>query len=184
MAKIKDVLSLENFEIEEIDLSFLNKIVGNLPTSGVIDLNIAERGLIFTLEGQNFCQDKIALIDRYIGLLESDRNKAWSSAALSKAKDSGHKTSKDKEWFAQSDDDYISACNKLTMAKATKKWFENKASYFSGWHYTFKTFLKRDYSIESSSDVAFGRGVDDYRNIEIPDDSDDSDDTDGKIDWE
>lgn len=179
--KIKDALSLENFSIEEIDLTFIDKLAAKMPTSGVIDLNLAERGLVYTLEGQNFCQDKISVVDRYIGLLESERNKAWSNAALSKAKDNGHKTSKDKEWFAQADDDYIAVCNKLTMAKATKKWFEHKAGYFSGWHYAFKTFLKRDYSIENSSDVSFGRAMDDYKNIEIPDDSEDED---GQINWE
>lgn len=156
MAKIKDLLSLENFSPEEIDLSSLEKISEMLPTNGIIDLNIAEQSLITTLEGQNFCQEKIALLDRYIGLFESKKNKAWSNAALNKAKDEGHKTAKDKEWFAQADDEYIDFCNKLTMAKATKKWFENKANYYLGWHYTFKTFLRRDYPIEKSSNITFG----------------------------
>jgi hypothetical protein len=156
MAKIKDLLSLEGFSPEEIDTSNLNKIAGMLPVNGVIDINIAEQGLIFTLEGQNACQEKIALLDRYIGLFETKKNKAWSNAALNKAKEEGHKTAKDKEWFAQADDEYIEICNKLTMAKATKKWFENKANYFFGWHYTFKTFLRRDYPIEKSSNLTFG----------------------------
>jgi len=156
MAKIKDILSLEGFSPEEIDLSPLDSINGLLPTNGILDLNIAEQGLVLTLEGQNFCQERISLIDRYVGLFESKKNKAWSNAALSKAKDEGHKTAKDKEWFAQADDEYIEVCNKLTMAKATKKWFENKANYYSGWHYTFKTFLRRDYSIEQSSNVTYG----------------------------
>ena len=156
MAKIKDLLSLEGFSPEEIDTSNLDKIAGMLPVNGVIDINIAEQGLIFTLEGQNACQEKIALLDRYIGLFETKKNKAWSNAALNKAKEEGHKTAKDKEWFAQADDEYIEICNKLTMAKATKKWFENKANYFFGWHYTFKTFLRRDYPIEKSSNLTFG----------------------------
>lgn len=178
MAKIKEILSLENFFPEEIDLSPLDKINEMLPTNGILDLNIAEQGLIFTLEGQNFCQEKTAIIDRYIGLFESKKNKAWSNAALTKAKDEGHKTAKDKEWFAQADDEYIDICNKLTMAKATKKWFENKANYYSGWHYAFKTFLRRDYSIEQSSNVSYGAyemdsGFPPKSNHDIQADSDD-----------
>jgi len=183
MAKIKDLLNLENFSPEEIDLSPLEKISGMLPSNGIVDLNIAEQGLITTLEGQNFCQEKIALLDRYIGLLESKKNKAWSNAALNKSKEEGHKTGKDKEWFAQADDEYIEFCNKLTMAKATKKWFENKANYYFGWHYTFKTFLRRDYPIEKSSNITFGAY--DFEEKETPPPSDvdievNSDD----IEWE
>jgi hypothetical protein len=156
MSRIKDVLNLEDFSPEEIDLSALHSLMESLPRSGILDLNIAEQGLVITLEAQNLCQEKIALLDRYIGLLETKKNKLWSDAALNKSKAAGHKTAKDKEWFAQLDDDFILASNNLTMAKATKKWFENKASYFFGWHYTFKTFLKRDYTIERSSNLTFG----------------------------
>lgn len=156
MTKIKDLLSLDNFSPEEIDISDLDKISAMLPANGVMDINIAEQGLILTLEGQNLCQEKIALLDRYIGLMDTKKNKAWSDAALDKAKNAGHKTAKDKEWFAQSDEEYINFCNILTMAKATRKWFENKAGYYLGWHYTFKTFLRRDYPIEKSSNLTFG----------------------------
>jgi hypothetical protein len=150
VSKIKDILNIDGFNPEDISIDFLNKISALLPTSGSVDIGIAEQGLIITLEGQNFCQEKIALLDRYIGMLESQKDKCWSNAALVKSVPAGHKTAKDKEWFAQSDDEFISYCNKITVAKATKKWFENKASYFFGWHYTFKTFLRRDYSIEKS----------------------------------
>lgn len=148
MAKIKDILNIDDFDPEEIDIKFIMSLTNLLPTSGSVDIGIAEQGLVLTLEGQNFCQEKIALLDRYIGMLESQKDRAWSNAALVKSGSAGHKTGKDKEWYAQADQDYITFCNRLTVAKATKKWFENKASYFFGWHYTFKTFLKRDYSIE------------------------------------
>ena len=111
------------------------------------------------MEAQNLCQEKIVQIDRMIGFLDSKKNKAWSSAALDKSKLAGYKTVKDKEWFAQADDDFIDAANELVLAKACKKWLENKASYFSGWHYALKTFLKRDYGIENSSTIGYN-GVD------------------------
>lgn len=152
--KIKDILNISEFNIEDLDISFLNDMNSKLPRDGKFDLNMAEIGLIYTLEAQNFCQDKISLLDRYIGTLETSRDKAWSEAALTKSKsDKDIKTAKDKEWFAQSDEEFITACNKLSLAKAAKKWFENKASYYSGWHYSFKTFLKRDYGIENSSNT-------------------------------
>ena len=155
MSKLHEKISINSFSIEDIDISPIEDVISLLPTNGVVDSNIAEKGLLYTLEGQNLCQEKIVQIDRWIGFLESNKNKAWSKAALHKAKEAGFKTVKDKEWHAQADDDYIDACNQLTLAKACKKWLENKASYFSGWHYALKTFLRRDYSIENASGVGY-----------------------------
>jgi hypothetical protein len=154
--KLHNKLSIDNFSIQNIDIKSIEEVAASLPTNGVVDLNIAEVGLLRTLEGQNLCQERIVQIDRWIGHLESLKNKAWSDAALSKAIKSGLKTAKDKEWFAQADDDYIEACNNLILAKASKKWLENKAGYFLGWHYALKTFLKRDYSIEVASSAGYG----------------------------
>lgn len=155
MALLHETVFEKNFSIEKIDISDINDMVNHLPRNGVVDINIAERCLLVTLEAQNMCQEKVVQVDRLISYLESKKNKAWSEAALTKAKVAGHKTAKDKEWFAQSDDDYIEACNDLALAKASKKWLENKANYFSGWHYALKTFLRRDYGIEMSSNIGY-----------------------------
>jgi hypothetical protein len=159
MTKLHEKISVKTFSIEEIDISSIEEIISLLPRNGVIDSNISEKGLLYTLEGQNLCQEKIVQIDRWIGSLSSKKNKAWSAAALHKAKEAGFKTIKDKEWYAQADDDYIEACNELVLAKACKKWLENKADYFSGWHYALKTFLRRDYSIENASGVGYNVSV-------------------------
>tara|TARA_Y100000287_G_scaffold171419_1_gene157854 strand:- start:8558 stop:9121 length:564 start_codon:yes stop_codon:yes gene_type:complete len=160
VSNLYDKISVSDFSIKNIDTSGIDKIINLLPKNGVVDANIAEKGLLYTLEGQNLCQEKTVQIDRWIGLLESAKNKAWSEAALVKAKEAGYKTVKDKEWFAQSDESYIDACNNLVMAKACKKWLENKAGYFLAWHYALKTFLRRDYSIESASGAGYNIGQD------------------------
>tara|TARA_Y100000592_G_C5443014_1_gene304455 strand:- start:426 stop:998 length:573 start_codon:yes stop_codon:yes gene_type:complete len=157
MGLFKKVVNIDNFSIENIDISDIENIINKLPKNGVIDINISERGLIYTLEGQNICQEHIAKVDRLISILDSKAKKAWSKAALEKSKALGHKTGKDKEWSAQADDDFIEASNELALAKACRKWFENKISYFSGWHYAFKSFLKRDYSIENATSLNITR---------------------------
>ena len=158
MSTLYDKVSISGFAIENIDISGIEEVISHLPKSGIVDPNIAEKGLLYTLEGQNLCQEKIVQVDRWIGQLESSKNKAWSQAALVRAKEAGYKTVKDKEWFAQSDDDYINSCNELVLAKACKKWLENKAGYFLAWHYALKTFLRRDYTIESASGVGYNIG--------------------------
>ena len=151
--KFGSKVNISNFSVENIDISDIEDIISKLPRNGIVDLNIAEMGLIYTLEGQNICQEKITQLDRWVGHLETLKNKAWSSAALIKAKEKGYKTVKDKEWFAASDDAYIQVHNDITLAKAARKWLENKVSYFSGWHYAFKSFLRRDYLIENSANL-------------------------------
>lgn len=147
-SRISDKFNLDSFDIEDIDVSELTDIDNWLPSNGVVDVNIAEKGLIQTLHAQNICQEIMAKVDRWVSLKENEKNKAWSDAALVKATAAGHKTVKNREWFALSDDDYIKACNQLSLGKAVKKWLENKSQHFQNWHYAFKTFLKRDYGLE------------------------------------
>lgn len=185
MSKFLDRVNMDGYKIQNVDTSELDRIDAWLPKNGVFDLNIAEQGLIMTLHAQNFCQEEIVKIDRLIGYNEGRRNKAWSEAALVKAKEAGHKTVKDKEWFSQADDDYIEACNELTLARAAKKWFENKASYYSGWHYAFKTFLRRDYSLERLGNTPTARYnyIDDFSPRGHRLDTGEEDDFGGEFEW-
>jgi len=148
MGTFRDRVNLDSFSIQDIDVSEIDDVSNWLPANGVMDLNIAEKGLVLTLHAQNVCQEQIAKVDRWISIKEGGRNKAWSEAALVKATAAGHKTIKTREWFAQADDEYIEACNEVAIAKAAKKWLENKAKHFEHWHYAFKTFAKRDYGLE------------------------------------
>lgn len=147
MSNFYKISDLTDFSISALDTAEIEKISNWFPRGGVIDINSAERGMILSLHGQNVCQEHIVKIDIWIGYKEAEKNKAWM-LAIGRAKTSGHGTVKDKEWFAQADEEFINACNELTIARAAKKYFENKASNFSGWHYAFKTFLGRDYSLE------------------------------------
>ena len=166
--KFVDLISVDGFSIKKLDIAEILDLEKILPSNraSVIDLNIASRGLVVTLEGQNMCQEKIAILDRYLGLLEGKKNQAWATAALELAKEKGHKTAKDKEWFALADADYIRVCNEISLTKAAKKFLEAKASYFSGWHYSFKTFISRDFSLEKLANMKNG----DY-NISVGDSS-------------
>ncbi len=148
MGTFSEKIDLHDFSIENINIAEIDQLTSWLPKNGIVDLNIAEQGLILTLHAQNLCQEQIAKIDRWISIKEGQKNKAWTRAALEKATAAGHKTVKNREWFALADDEFIEACNEVAIAKAAKKWLENKAGHFSGWHYAFKTFLRRDYSLE------------------------------------
>lgn len=184
MGLLKEKINIEEFVLEKIDTSQIEQVEKWLPKNGVIDLNIAEQGLIYTLHAQNFCQELIVKLDRVIGHCETEKNRAWSRAALDKATDAGHKTVKNREWFALADDSFIEASNKLTFAKACKRFFENKAGHFSGWHYAFKTFLKRDYDLERLGNFQSGR-YNSIENVDLAGHAQDKDETDlgGELEW-
>lgn len=158
MGKFSDKINVDDFSIDSIDTGEVDDLSNWLPVNGVFDLNIAEQGLIKTLHGQSICQEQLIKLERWISIKEGEKNKAYSKAALDKAGAAGHKVVKSREWFAMGDDEYIEACNNVTLAKAAKKYLENKADYFLAWHYAFKTFLKRDYSLEQLGNFQVAKG--------------------------
>lgn len=180
MSKFQEHIDISGFSIQKIDVSDLEDIVDWLPQNGTFDLNIAEEGLIKVLHAENTCQEIIAKLDRYIGIKESERSQAWANAALKKAKAEGYTTAKDKEWFASADEEYIAVVNEITLAKTAKRWFENKADYFRNWQYAFKTFLRRDYSLEKLGNISeLGYNVGALENPRTPKSSD----LGGDIEW-
>ena len=98
MTTFAQILNIEEFSVKDIDVSAIKELEGMLPKHKIMDKNIANKILDVTLEGVNLCNEKIPVIDRWLGELDSKKNKAWSQAALEKAKQAGHKTAKDKEW--------------------------------------------------------------------------------------
>lgn len=166
--KFKSVVNISEFSIEDMDLSDIMKLGKILPKNGVIDANIAEKYLITTIEAQDLCQEKIAQVDKYIGIKKIRLDKIEAESALIRAKDAGHKTAKEKEWFIQSDVEVISAKEDLEIAKVCKMWLENKVKYFSMWHYSLKSYLKRDYGIEASSGYSTFAPTPNYSELELP----------------
>ena len=151
--KLKNVADIRDLDINELDISDIKRVHSLLPSGehSYVDINIAERGMRITLEGIYACQEKIVKVDRWIGHKESEKNKAWSRAALDGAANAGYKTAKDRENFALGDDTYIEKCNELLSGKAFKKYLENAMDLFKLWHFTFKEFLRRDIPVERMS---------------------------------
>lgn len=165
MTKFKEKISTEGFTIDEINIDEINELSNWLPKNGVFDLNIAEIGMVKSLHGQSICQEIIAKIDRLLSTKEGTKNKAFGEAYLNKSIDAGHKVVKSREVFSEADDDYIKAADEVAIAKAAKKWFENKASSFLAWHYLFKTFTLRDYKGEQTGNFQSSGQVSDDEDV-------------------
>lgn len=146
-----EVINTNGFSIDALDLTEIRKMAEILPRNKVIDSNIAEKYIISTIEAQDLCQEKIAQVERWIGIKKVLLDKTEAESALIRAKEAGHKTAKEKEWFIQCDELVIALRDELEKAKVAKLWLDNKIKYFSMWHYSLKAFIKRDYNIEGAS---------------------------------
>lgn len=152
--RFKELINTQDFSIENLDLTEIQKISSSLPKTKVIDANIAELYLVSTIEAQDLCQEKMIQVERWISIKRLMLDKSEAEAALIRAKEAGHKTAKEKEWFIQSDEEVVKLKDELEKARICKLWLENKVKYFSMWHYSLKSFLRRDYGIESSSNYS------------------------------
>ena len=180
------VIDTTGFSIEDIDLTEIQKISQSLPRTKVIDANIAENFIIATIEAQDLCQEKMILVERWIGLKKMMLDKSEAEAALIRAKEAGYKTAKEKEWFIEADEQVISLRGELEKARVCKLYLENKVRYFSMWHYSLKSFIRRDYGIETSSNYSTFAPTPEYNShaeSEISSRSGKNKDICGEIDW-
>lgn len=159
---IANEIDFTGFSTKSFNLSKVNEAIEWMPKNNNFSLPIAEEGVIITLEAMNSIQDLILVTDQWIGYLESEKSKAWRTAALEKASAAGYKAVKQREWFAQADEGFIEASNAVIRAKAMKTWLTSKADYFLAYHRSFRAFLKRDYGIERLSNVSYGSEVYDH----------------------
>lgn len=145
--KFGDISTISGFSIETMDLTEIIKIGRELPKNKHLDGGIAEKYLLLTIEAQDMCQEKIAQVNRFIGIKKIFLDKEEATCALTKAKDAGHKTVKEKEWFSQTNETVLELKKELELAKVAKSWLEAKIKYFTMWHYSLKLFLTKDHEI-------------------------------------
>lgn len=150
---VKDLLGkdAEEFDPMKIDTSEIKELSEAMPKDGNIDLNIAEVLATKYLRGADLCSELLAIATAYVAKTDALKKKAYSYAAMVKASESNIKTDKSRAWFADMDDDYISACNKHAEAIAFAKWVDGKYESFSKMHYMCKKMLDRGYTHERMS---------------------------------
>lgn len=138
------------FDPMTIDTSEIRKLSNAIPQDGNIDTNNAEVLATQYLRGADLCAEMLAIATAYAQKTDALKKSAYSHAALVKSKNSGIKTDKSRAWFADSDPDYIEACNKHAEATAFVKWINSKYDSFIRAHYMCKKILDRAYPHENT----------------------------------
>lgn len=150
---IKELFSegVKGFSPLNIDISEIKALSESIPASGEIDINQCEVLATKMLRGADLCADLLSIATVYATKCETNKKRAYSDAAISKASAAGIKTDKARILYADGDNDYIEACNKCGEAQAFVKWLVNKNDSLIRAHYMFKQMLTRNYSNERAS---------------------------------
>jgi len=141
----------KKFDPMDIDLSEIRTLSEALPKDGNIDINNAEVMATKYLKGADICAELLAIATTYAQKADTLKKKEFGEAALVRSIKAGIKTDKSRAWYADTDDQYIEACNRYSEAIAFARWVNNKYESFIRIHYLCKKILDRGYAHEKTA---------------------------------
>ena len=144
----------DGFDPMTIDTSEIKVLSNCLPKDGNIDINQAEILATKYLRGADICSELLAIATVHMQKCDTLRKKAYSDAALVKSKAAGIKTDKSRAWYAESDSEYIAACNAYAEASGFFKWIQSKHESFIRAHYSCRKMLDRGYAQEKTGNFS------------------------------
>lgn len=147
---VKELMNPKEFDIGTIDTAEIRALSDAMPADGNIDLNIAEVLAVKYLRGADLCSELLAIATHAVAKTDAQAKKAYSQACIN-AINKGAKTDKQRGWYADSDDDYLTALDKHNEALAFSKWIAGKMDSFRKMHYQCKLLLDRGYGHERMS---------------------------------
>ncbi len=151
----------KKFDPMDIDLSGIKVLSEALPKDGNIDLNNAEVMATKYLKGADMCAELLAIATAYAQKSDTLKKKEFGEAALVRSLKAGIKTDKSRAWYADTDEQYIEACNRYSEAIAFARWVSNKYESFIRIHYLCKKILDRGYAHEKTGN--FNESTDDEK---------------------
>ena len=142
LVKISSQMEKGDFNPFNVDLSEIKDMLKMIPKTGVIDLNVAEEMATQFVRGADVCVELLSVAARYEGRMIAQKKKAWAEAMYIRAKKLELKTAKEKEAYADSDEEYLVWNEKAVDAVAFKKWVENKYEIFLKAHHLSKSIFE------------------------------------------
>lgn len=138
---VKVSRQLENNEITvfDLDLSEIEKVCAMIPKGGVIDMHVAEELATQFIRAADMLSELHLIIMRWEGKAITRKKKAWGEAFYIRATKKGIKTAKEKEAYADSDDEYVLWSDRATEAQAAKKYIEQKYNTLIKAHHLAKS---------------------------------------------
>lgn len=164
--KSGDILNIDGFDPMDLDVTYIQSTVEQIPQDGVIDINMAEELATIFLRCADFCGDLLAQSARYSGERETQKRAQKSASVYRKIKEKVTPTVA-KEAYAD-DDQYIKAANQATAAESLLKWLEEKHANLIRAHILCKNLLARHSETER---VNSWRGSESADSFTVPESS-------------
>ena len=142
-------LSINNFNPENIDVSFLEMVTGQIPSTGSINPSTAESLATLTLKAADLCGDLLGQSTLYLAHCDGGKRSA-KSVAIKQLLSEKKPSTVVKEIFAD-DDTYVIANNKYNMALAWHTWLQNKQGTLIKTHHLCKDLLKESHALQGIS---------------------------------
>lgn len=142
MKKTKEILSIENFTPENVDVTWIQEVSEKIPAEGNIDINIAEELAATFLRAADTCSDLLVKAAKLKGYKEATM-KSEKSLAVGRLEKTGVTAAKAQELKREGDSLYVAAVNACTDAKALELWLQNKYDNLIRAHHYCKDLLRR-----------------------------------------
>lgn len=135
LADVRNKLNSGEITPTDVDLSEIKSLSAMIPSSGVIDLNMAEELATQFIRAADICVEIHSIAMMYEGRMIAQKRKVWALAMYKKAKEANLNTAKEKEAFADADEEYLQWNDRAVDAMAFRKWLENKLEVFIKAHH-------------------------------------------------
>lgn len=143
------IITIQDFDPEKVDTTFLSSVVARIPDNGLIDPAIAEVLATLTLKAADQCGDLLGQSTLYLAHCDGNRRSA-KAVAIKQLLSEKKPTTVVKEIFAD-DNTYVIASNKYNMALAWNTWLQNKQGTLIKTHHLCKDLMRDSKQVSSAS---------------------------------
>jgi len=160
MATVRDQLALEALNPSDVDVTQVSpldiditefqEVKESLPRSLQIDMGTAISLASDYLRAADRCNEILSNLTWWDQKAKAEKKKAYSLAWL-RAKENGAKTDTTARHIAESDDEYLAACEKEIDTATAREYFERKHQTFLKAHHFMKDRIKSEHSQLSHS---------------------------------
>ena len=142
-------LKIDDFDPEKVDVSFLEKVAGQIPDTGSINPAGAENLATLTLKAADLCGDLLGQSTLYLAHCDGLKRSA-KSVAIKTLLANKKPSTVVKEIFAD-DPDFVRANNKYNMALAWHTWLQNKQGTLIKTHHLCKDLIREAKNLQGAS---------------------------------
>ena len=147
--RIKEILSIDNFDPLNIDISFRDSVSNQVPQEGYMDPAMAEHLATTTLRAADTCIDLLAQATLYLSHCDAQR-RSVRSQVIKTLQDRKVPSTIVKEVYAD-DERYLTITNKYNLALALSTWLENKHDTLLKTHHLCKDLIRKSQGTQGAS---------------------------------